>query len=338
MSDISALNTLIKEISDLGGSIKNIEVDHDESGLTLRVSKPENPFEITLPEHLQLDPADFDNESCSVRDSADIAEPVRAFWNAYVSAINDDANRAAAAEMRQAIGMLLEENSETFEMLGLTNFLQADIDKAAINQRMLASMIIRTEKGSRAMPFMGLARQGRSQLNISRTVSGSLTINGSSARAVIINSGRFDSLWALNTKDVADPSMVAMSLPLSLPLGSASGKDKSPRLVVGRNVNQSAPFKGAFAPIMRKEGNVVRLSHLALSFFGRPALALGIFRSLTREHSIGNPDELWGRIKSYNLRRLFSAYKVAKGIENTRLNEKLSGALSLQIETLIESH
>ena len=83
---------------------------------------------------------------------------------------------------------------------------------------------------------------------------------------------------------------------------------------------------------------MLRLTHLTMSFLGRPALAQTIFRSLAKENDIPNPDDLWPRIKAYNMRRLFRAYQVSHGVENTRLREKLSDALSLQIETLIESH
>ena len=106
--------------------------------------------------------------------------------------------------------------------------------------------------------------------------------------------------------------MVALSVPLSIPMGQASGNAQPPLLAVGRIPNQSLPYKGAFAPT--------------------------IFRSVAKENGIPTPDDLWPRIKSYNLRRLFQAYRVSHDVQNARFREKLSDALSLQIETLIESH
>ena len=41
---------------------------------------------------------------------------------------------------------------------------------------------------------------------------------------------------------------------------------------------------------------------------------------------------------SNRARRLFQVYRVSHDVQNARLQEKLSDALSLQIETLIESH
>ena len=338
MSDVATLNSLIKDVADLGGSIKNVEVDEDERGLILRVPRADGPFDITMPEHLHLDPEDFDNEQGCISEKADMPEPVRAFWNAYIAALFDDDDRAALADIRQAVGSLLEEQAEAFDGLSLNGFLQTERDTATLNRRLLTSVTMGTEQGTRVLPFMGLARQGKSPINISKTISGAYTINGSSANAVIINSGRFDALWALSARDQGHRSMVALSVPLSIPMGQASGNAKPPLLAVGRSPNRSQPYKGAFAPRVIKEGNVLRLTHLTMSFLGRPALAQTIFRSLAKENDIPNPDDLWPRIKAYNMRRLFQAYQVSHGVENARLREKLSDALSLQIETLIESH
>ena len=62
MSDVATLNSLIKDVADLGGSVKNVEVDKDERGLILRVPKADGPFDVTMPEHLHFDPDDFDDE------------------------------------------------------------------------------------------------------------------------------------------------------------------------------------------------------------------------------------------------------------------------------------
>ncbi|MEC7141317.1 MAG: hypothetical protein VXX01_08280 [Pseudomonadota bacterium] len=62
MSDVATLNSLIKDVTDLGGSVKNVEVDEDERGLILRVPKADGPFDVTMPEHLHLDLNDFHDE------------------------------------------------------------------------------------------------------------------------------------------------------------------------------------------------------------------------------------------------------------------------------------
>ena len=62
VSDVATLNSLIKDVADLGGSIKNVEVDEDERGLILRVPRADGPFDITMPEHPHLDPEDFGDE------------------------------------------------------------------------------------------------------------------------------------------------------------------------------------------------------------------------------------------------------------------------------------
>ncbi|MBB25959.1 MAG: hypothetical protein CME02_10625 [Geminicoccus sp.] len=67
-------------------------------------------------------------------------------------------------------------------------------------------------------------------------------------------------------------------------------------------------------------------------------MASTIFRSVANENGISIPDDLWPRIKGYNLSLLFQAYSVSHDVQNARLKKKLSDALSQQIETLIESH
>ena len=67
-------------------------------------------------------------------------------------------------------------------------------------------------------------------------------------------------------------------------------------------------------------------------------MAPTIFRSVANENGTSTPDDLWPRIKGYNLSLLFQAYSVSQDVQNARLREKLSDALSQQIETLIESH
>jgi len=198
VSDVATLNSLIKDVADLGGSIKNVEVDEDERGLILRVPRADGPFDITMPEHLHLDPEDFDDEQGYISEKANMPEPVRALWNAYFAALFDDDDRAALADIRQAVGSLLDEQAEAFDGLSLNGFLQTEHDTATLNRRLLTSVAMGTEQGTRVLPFMGLARQGKSPINISKTISGAYTINGSSANAVIINSGRFDALWALS--------------------------------------------------------------------------------------------------------------------------------------------
>ena len=83
MSDVATLNSLIKDVSDLGGSIKNVEVDEDERGLILRVPRTDGLFDITIPEHLHLNPEDFDDEQGYISEKVDMPEPVCAFWNTY---------------------------------------------------------------------------------------------------------------------------------------------------------------------------------------------------------------------------------------------------------------
>lgn len=173
MSDVATLNSLINDVTDLGGSVKNVKVDEDERGLILRVPRTDGPFDITMPEHLHLDPAAIDYERACVAEDADLPEPVRSFWNAYIAALFDDDDRAALADIRQAVGPLLEEQGEAFEALGLQGFLQTESDTVSLNRRMLTSVAMGTEQGTRILPFIGLARQGKSPINISKTVSGS---------------------------------------------------------------------------------------------------------------------------------------------------------------------
>ena|GEM_PF-3638110 len=67
-------------------------------------------------------------------------------------------------------------------------------------------------------------------------------------------------------------------------------------------------------------------------------MAPTMFGSVANKNGISTPDDLWSRIKGYNLSLLFQAYSVSHDVQNARLREKLSDALSQQIETLIESH
>ena len=140
MSDVATLNSLINDVTDLGGSVKNVKVDEDERGLILRVLRTDGPFDITMPEHLHLDPAAIDYERACVAEDADLPEPVHSFQNAYIAALFHDDDRAALADIRQAVGPLLEEQGEAFEALGLQGFLQTESDTVSLNRRMLTSV------------------------------------------------------------------------------------------------------------------------------------------------------------------------------------------------------
>ena len=144
MSDLKKLQELAAQAEQNGATLRNVEIaETDEAGVCLRVSEGATEFEISIPDSMKVPVKAVDFETGQISETAEMPDEQRAWFNAYLSALVDDEDRAALTSLRRSID---EENltaSNTFRAVALGNFVTINAKPAAINQALLSPSFVR---------------------------------------------------------------------------------------------------------------------------------------------------------------------------------------------------
>lgn len=332
MSDLNKLQELAAQAAEEGATLKNVELArNDEGDLVLQAIDGAADFEVSIPEAMQISVEDIDFETGQLRAGSAIEEPLRGWFNAYLTAMVDDEDRAALVAMRKSIDAENLTASNTFRGLALGNFVTINTKPEAINRALMSSSIVGTQKGAVLVPILGLARAGMMGLSMSMSAGGSFRSTGRAAEEIRLSAGRFDALHALN----AHGQVLDFTTAFSLPAGLQLPNEKT--LSIARNFSETQMVGKALVPKAWEDGKVIRMSYCPVGIGGQPRMAREVFRAALKHLDLAGQDMIWGSIRNYNMSRLFQAYVKSNELKDANLRKILSQSIRSQIETMLKS-
>ena len=332
MSDLNKLQELAAQAAEEGVTLKNVEIASSDDGIPiLKTVDGAADFEISIPETMLLPAADIDFATAKVGESASVEEPMRAWFNDYLTAMVDDEDRAALALVRKAIDQSKLTVNSVFRGLALANFLTINIKPEALNRSLLSASMVGTASGPKLIPFLGLARAGAGGPSLSVSAGGSFRATGRAEGEIRVSMGRFDALHALNSQGQVLDFPTAYSLPLSLTLPEKRS------ITISRNFSESQVIGKLAVPKAWADGDEIKMSYCPLGFSNQPRAAREMFRTALRPLNITGLDMVWGLVRNYNMSRMFDAYVASGELEDENLRKMLSQSLRSQIETMLKS-
>ena len=333
MSDLKKLQELAAQAEQNGATLRNVEIaETDEAEVCLRVSEDATEFEISIPDSMKVPVKAVDFETGQISETAEMPDEQRAWFNAYLSALVDDEDRAALTSLRRSID---EENltaSNTFRTVALGNFVTINAKPAAINQALLSPSFVSTADGPMLVPILGLARPGNKGLAMNISAGGSFRVAGKATEEILVTAGRFDALHALNAQGRVLSFATAFALPMKITLPNKQN------FSILRNFNDVKRVQNGILPKAWLDGDTITMSHCMVGVrTGKPHIARETFRAAIKELDIPNHLDLWIMIRNYNMSRLFDAYTASRELKNEKLGKMLSASISSQIETMLKS-
>ena len=329
--DTAVMQALLEQGETFGARFRNVKVTAFEHGLGLSVINPDVPFELSLPQRLQLRWADVDLAAGQLRPETEVEADYRDWINAYLAGLLSPETVAAERERREAWAAQPQDVKDAFMGLGLAKYLNEATDDETLNAFLLARHFLGTGSALVLLPFQLLTRPGMGAFQIRITADGSVLSSGKSSDEIRLATGPVDSLHALNALNLCVPSPVAFSAPMVLPTGQGQS------LRIGRAFHEVQRVEDRILPKVEQGKDDLRLSFLQLGRVQAMRLPKESFRLALKRTSVSGIEEIWSRIRGYNLATLFKAYVASQGLDHPRLRADLSGALKSQIETILES-
>lgn len=331
MSKQELMQTLLEQSEQFGAVFRNVRVEGFDNGFGLVAVNANADIEISVPKEMQLSRDAVDMTTGKLKAEADVPAEYRDWVDRYLSVLLNKDRMEAEAAKREFVAAMDEETQETFSGMALGNFLNPATDVETTNQFLLGNQFIGSSAGPVLNPILGLARPGQSALTMQVSANGSFRVVGKAEEEINVVAGPYDALHALNSMNHAARFNAAFSVPMAVQLA------KGGTLRIGRAFHDKQRVQNMSLPRVSRQGEIISLAYIPIGFANQPRAPREIFRQTLKPFDLAGLDELWSRIRSYNLSKLFKAYVRAQALEHAGLKADLSETLTSQIETVLES-
>lgn len=312
----------------IGIEIENVKLGTTDNGVGVFAIDKTKPVRVALPYRVLLPTDDVDYETNLVKDSVEVDDDLREFWNLYLDTVLSSEKLEPRRALEQAIREEhLNEWQQENSILSLDSFLQLSSSEAKMRKKCADArpIIHRKQKNIVFMPYLDLINHRHPSLDFHWSDEQLYTQGEVDTDEVFISYGDKDSINILNTFDFYSPSDYAFATPceFSMPDGS--------RIFVSDFINKRnrTSDKGA-VPFVTKKGKKIAISYCLLGVNGYPNSASYIWK-LGLEHA----DDLTNTEKTnvYNLlgaisRRSYHVfeqiYLKGKTVKDQRLQELLT--------------
>jgi hypothetical protein len=291
----------------LGGVCENIVPGPLGRGLFAK--DPEQPVLLKVPPVLlfNVDDIEFVDGSLRLKPIADVMDAHRAFFDRYQNAFSWGG------------GGFVESAGFVIALDGLApdvrNLLTADFGMGAL---FIGDPVERAQKlflGFRAVqngdrvflpPLIELARHSAAGLTLE--LAHGLQIQGHCDGEVLISHGVYDSISKFRPFGSEGREPGAFSLPVNVAGGV-------PEVTIGRDFGRSVKRGKDWVPIVERGEGSIELSYLMIGHSKFPRLSRGIFRTLTREAGVNDPDDIFDRILNFNWNKFLNLLAVLEPFE-----------------------
>ena len=312
----------------IGIEIENVKLGTTDNGVGVFVIDKTKPVRVALPQRVLLPTDDVDYETNTVKDSVEVDDDLREFWNLYLDTVLSSEKLEPRRALEQAIKEEhLNEWQQENAILSLDSFLQLSSSEADIRGKVAKArpIIHRKRKELVFMPYLDRMNHRHPSLEFKWTDEFLQTSGEVDTDEVFISYGDKDSINILNTFDFYAPSDYAFATPceFSMPDGS--------RVFISDFINKRnlIPEKGG-APFITKKGKNIAVSYCLLGIDGYPDSATYIWKlGLDNADALNNTEKtnvynLLGAISRRSHFVFEQIYRKGETIKDQRLRELLT--------------
>ena len=285
----------------LGGTAENIHLEEAEGGLSPR--DPERPVVLHVPENLllPLEALEFAEGSLRLKETGDVSQAARGFFECYERAFGPVILAHAAAAIAALDSLPAQVKEVLSGYFGMREFFE-DNRAPRIESRFIESRAISRGEQWVVAPVLELARDDPKGLAIEHDRG--TRIAGPACDGIRVFHPFHDALAIFQRFGFAAGQPAAFSLPMSF---ATDGIEIS----IGRNLHLGERRGEVIVPQL----NVVArdnlaLSHMMMGHSRFPRLARGIARARMREANVMDPDGQFDRIAQENSARLLKLLDV----------------------------
>ncbi|HEX4078273.1 MAG TPA: hypothetical protein VHX61_05290 [Rhizomicrobium sp.] len=298
---------MLKFVRALGGVCENIVPGPLGRGLFAK--DPEQPVLLKLPPELlfDIDDIEFVEGSLRLKAIADVMDAHRAFFDRYQSAFSwggggfvESAGFVVALD-----GLAPDVRNLLTTDFGMGALFEGDPVERA-RKLFLESRTIQNADRAFLAPLIDLARH--SATGLAHEFANGLQIQGSCNGEVLVSHGVYDSISKFRPFGSVGPEPGAFSLPVKVTAGV-------PEVRIERDFGRSQKRGKDWVPILEQGGGSIELSYLMIGHVKFRRLSRGIFRTLTREAGVNDPDDIFDRILNFNWNKYLNLLAVLEPYE-----------------------
>ena len=274
----------------LGGAARNIVLGNDGRGLF--VVEPSEAVLLRVPRRLlfRIHDIEFSDGRIGIRQSSDVPEPERQFFERYENTFSEAARTKSAVFITAMDKLPVEVRELLSTEFDLGALLQGDV-AARIEHHFLHSRAVPWRGGPVIAPVLELANYGPE--GFASEWGMHLQIQGFARNEITLRHSAQDALATFCRVGVAERQPVAFGLSMTI-------EHENGEIVIGRNTSAGVMRGKDRVPKVGVAGRTLALSYLMLGHKNTPRLPRGTFRSLLHEASIENSDEIFDQILRSN--------------------------------------
>ncbi len=335
MSNTYTWSQMLADFRALGGVADNVEQRQGRYGNGLFPIDPDKPARIIVPAQLLID-ADqlvLDGENMVVAPAASVSADVREFIARYQRHYSWGADGKKTVEIFESglktLPESLVQRLQHHRVLNLPSRQKGEWTNV-LRRRFLQSRCIHYHDRRVLMPIIELINH--SPRSPGYLIGNGIQFRGKFSDEVTVNYSRTsDALMRFFSYGFASAEPLAFSLPTSLKL--AGGKT----LHVGYDTQRVVTEGKLPVPTVSAEGNHLRVSHLRIGMENTPRIPRTLFRKALADWPHADVDEVFERVRGFNLLALTEFLELADGIESD-IGRDFRTVVRLQLRTIAHSY
>jgi hypothetical protein len=324
-------DSLKEDFSRLGGIAENIDIRQNESGIGIYPIDPKKPIKIYVPEHLLIEAENYlqSGDNLIIDKNLNLDKDVRSFLEIYQNKYSWGCEgRSSSEQFEESLTQLplkIVKKLEDAKLLNISDRHRAGIVHA-VYKRFLYTRQIHYQGRKVLMPIIELINHSANSTDY--IIDKGIRVEGIFSDEVTVNySSLSDSLGRFFNYGFASHELRAYSVPIVYKLNDGRF------LHISRNTRISNVKNGIHFPQKLSNDRHIKISYLLIADERYPRLPRGIFRKMFDELSYEVVDEIFERVRSYNIKYLCDLLADLES-HNQEITKKLRAATLMQLRNL----
>jgi hypothetical protein len=253
---------------DIGIVLENVELALGEFGVSTVAPDSSKPYRIFLPKHVLLPGSSIDFETNMVRDTAEVSDELREYWNFYLRLSQGEEAVLKRQELERVIekenlNEWMQENNISI----LRSFLSLNPNKRSIQIYLGDARAFSHRKVGRVfMPYLDFVNHNQGAPGFKVEDDGMGISGDSETKEVFVSYGSKDATQLLNFYGFVAPTDRLYAAPAVL------NTQDGMRINLSRTPNQGVTLKNiGRGPSIRKTAHEIAISFFLIAMKNRPA-------------------------------------------------------------------
>jgi len=289
---------MLADFRALGGVAENVCLKNGPIGRGVFPIDAARPVKVLASPNLlfPVDDLAFESGALRVKIDAAVGAAERAFFDRYQQAFSWGAGgRAGSLALMESLDTLPEPVREMLgEQFGFRDLVKGSVEERAQKQ-FLRSRRIQNHGRRVVMPVVELINHN--PYTDGFDFDNGIAVKGTFPGEVFVRYNLADSIGVFGNWGFASEEPLALSLPISIPLGSR-------RLVIKRNTKESQKLENRRVPAVKHDGDKIMLSYLILGNTKLPRQPKSAFAIVATDIGIQHTEEIFDRILHFNRMRV----------------------------------